>query len=115
MMRKFWKFSCFAASIIPCRISRTGWICRWRRTRRGFRWLSINRHCEERQRRSNPACFVAMDCFASLAMTMQRLPLLNHARAQNVVQVHDADRLVGLGTDRGGVFGGVGIFRGLAG
>jgi len=27
------------------------------------------RHCEERKRRSNPAYFVVMDCFASLAMT----------------------------------------------
>ena len=29
--------SCCAASIAPCRISRTGWLCRWRERRRGFR------------------------------------------------------------------------------
>jgi hypothetical protein len=33
----------------------------------------LNRHCEERQRRSNPFFLRnAMDCFASLAMTIQR-------------------------------------------
>jgi hypothetical protein len=34
--------------------------------------IRMNRHCEERQRRSNPLCpRVEMDCFASLAMTIQ--------------------------------------------
>jgi hypothetical protein len=32
----------------------------------------LGRHCEERQRRSNPFCLRgAVDCFASLAMTIQ--------------------------------------------
>ena len=35
--RRFSRSSCCAASIAPCRISRTGWRCRWRRRRRGFR------------------------------------------------------------------------------
>ncbi|TKT73697.1 hypothetical protein YH63_020980 [Afipia massiliensis] len=32
------------------------------------RWRFL-RHCEERLRRSNPVFLVALDCFASLAMT----------------------------------------------
>ena len=28
------------------------------------------------------------------------VPMLRHARAQDVVQVHDADRLVGIGHDQ---------------
>ncbi|NLS75387.1 hypothetical protein E3H11_42610 [Bradyrhizobium brasilense] len=45
----------------------------------GWRHKNFIRHCEERQRRSNPfsACG-AMDCFASLAMT--KLSLLEPAR-----------------------------------
>ena len=31
------KSSCCAASIAPCRIWRTGWRCRWRKRRQGFR------------------------------------------------------------------------------
>ena len=42
-MRRSSKSSCSAASIAPCRISRTGSICRWRKKQRGFR---LSRHCE---------------------------------------------------------------------
>ena len=42
--RRFSRSSCSADSTGPCPISRTGWRCRWRRRRHGFRaWTS--RHC----------------------------------------------------------------------
>ena len=38
-------------------------------------YRQLGRHCEERQRRSNPFCPPGtMDCFASLAMTIQTHP-----------------------------------------
>src|SRR5882724_12981391 len=92
MMRRFSKSCCFAASITPCRIWRMGWICRWRRTRRGFRAGAT-----------------------STFSVVPAMPELNHARAQYVVQVHDADRLVGLGHDQGGDLRRVEYFQSFAG
>ena len=39
--RRFSRSSCSADSIARCRISRTGWRCRWRRRRQGFRKLAV--------------------------------------------------------------------------
>jgi hypothetical protein len=44
----------------------------------GFR-SNHHRHCEERGDEAIQDCDAALDCFASLAMTMGRLPL-NHSR-----------------------------------
>src|SRR5262245_18319515 len=41
---------------------------------RRFSWLPADRHCEERSSGAIQATFLMMDCFASLAMTIEVLP-----------------------------------------